>query len=69
VNFWAVIGVIIAIVLALAALYDYRLRRQGRRFKLTAREAYQNRVDAAMRADPFFRGSPRVPQRKRDPML
>jgi hypothetical protein len=67
VNFWAVIGVIIAIALALAALHDYRLRRQGRRFKLTAREAYQNRVDAAMRADPFFPGGPQVPQRKRDP--
>jgi len=69
VNVWAVIGVIIAIALALAAFYDYRLRRQGRRFKLTAGEAYQNRVDAAMRADPFFPGGSQVPQRKRDPRL
>ena len=68
-NSWVVVGVAIAVVLALAGLYDYRARRRGRRFKLTAKEAYQNRIDAAMRADPFFRGGPQMPQRKRDPML
>jgi hypothetical protein len=67
VTFWAVVGVVIAVVLALAGLYDYRLRRRGGRFKLTDKEAYQNRVDAAMRADPSFPGGLQVPQRKRDP--
>jgi hypothetical protein len=67
VTFWVVAGVVIVIVVALAGLHDYRLRRRGGRFKLTGKEAYQNRVDAAMRADPLFPGGPQLPPRKRDP--
>jgi hypothetical protein len=52
----AVIGGVIVLALAVAGLYDYRARRQGKRFRLTTKEAFQNRVDAEIRANPMFTG-------------
>jgi hypothetical protein len=65
----AVVGGIILALLAVAGWYDYRARARGTRFRLTGREAYQNRVDAQMRADPILGGSPQdwTPPGKREP--
>lgn len=64
----AVIGGLIVVALAVAGWYDYRARRRGRRFRLTANEALQNRIDSEVRANPFLNGGPQswVPQRERD---
>jgi hypothetical protein len=63
----AVIGGVIVAVLVVAGFYDRRQRRRGRRqFKLTFNKAVQNRVDAEVRANPFFRGGQGwMPPRKR----
>ena len=65
----AVVGGIILALLAVAGWCDYRARARGTRFRLTGREAYQNLVDAQMRADPILGGSPQdwTPPTKRDP--
>jgi hypothetical protein len=65
----AVFGGIILVLLAVAGWCDYRARARGTRFRLTGKDAYQNRVDAQMRADPMLGGSPQdwAAPRKRDP--
>jgi hypothetical protein len=67
----AVIGGIIGAILAVAGWMDYRARRRGTRIRLTGKEAYQNRVDADLRANPMLRpGSEDLGHpRKRDPRL
>jgi hypothetical protein len=65
----AVLGGIILALLAVAGWCDYRAGARGTRFRLTGKEAYRNRVDAQMRADPILGGSPEdwaVPE-KREP--
>ena len=52
--FLVVVGGVIVVVLALAALYDRRARRRGWRVGVSADEALENRADvAATSLEPF----------------
>jgi hypothetical protein len=52
----AVIGGILVIALALAAVHNHRRRRAGRRAWLSTEEAFQRRLDARARGKLSFMG-------------
>jgi hypothetical protein len=53
---WAVIGGIIVVAIALAAVYDHRVRRRGGRPRVSTEEAFQNRLDIKATENPMLQG-------------
>ena len=64
----AVIGGVVVVIIALAAVSGYRNRRRGRISRPFGKAAFQNRMDVETRANPYFVGGQDwTPHREQDP--